>query len=82
MKSKESSSCDLSTFVGNRSLRCLDLKGPDGRTLREKYLIGEPQACPMGCAAEMKKSGYVGIYDKQPRRAVFPQRFTFAYARA
>lgn len=53
-------------FIGNRSVRCLDLIGPDKKTLRQKYHIGEPHACPMGSAEEMKRRGYVGIYRKEP----------------
>lgn len=53
-------------FVGNRSVRSLDLVGPDKKTLRQKYYIGEPHACPMGSAEEMKRRGFVGIYRKEP----------------
>ena len=56
--------CNDATFVGNRSVNCLDLVGPDKRTLREKYLIGEPHDCPIGSAEEMKRRGFVGIYLK------------------
>jgi len=56
--------CSDATFVGNRSIQCLDLVGPDKKTIREKYLIGDPHDCPMGTAEEMKKRGYVGIYLK------------------
>jgi hypothetical protein len=62
----ENTLCNDATFVGNRSLRCLDLPGPDRRTIREKYIIGEPHDCPIGSADEMKKRGYVGIYLKNP----------------
>lgn len=65
MKTKENP-CNDATFVGNRSVSCLDIVGPDKRTLREKYLVGEPHACPMGSAEEMKKRGFVGIYLKNP----------------
>ena len=58
--------CTDSTFVGNRSVNCLDIRGPDRRTIREKYLIGEPHDCPMGSADEMKRRGFVGIYVKNP----------------
>ena len=61
---KENPLCNDSTFVGNRSVGCLDLVGPDQRTIREKYLIGEPHDCPLGKAEEMKRRGYVGIYLK------------------
>jgi hypothetical protein len=53
-------------FVGNRSVRCLDLVGPDKKTIRQKYLIGEPHSCPMGTAEEMKRRGFVGIYLREP----------------
>ena len=56
--------CSDATFVGNRSTNCLDLVGPDHKTLREKYIIGEPHDCPIGSADEMKRRGYVGIYLK------------------
>ena len=58
--------CNPATYIGNRSARALDLVGPDKKTLRQKYLIGEPHACPLGSALEMKKRGYVGIYLKEP----------------
>jgi len=51
-------------FVGNRLATALDLIGPDKKTLRDKYLVGEPQDCPIGSAAEMKKKGFVGIYQR------------------
>lgn len=66
MNKQRNSSCNDSTFVGNRSVRCLDLVGPDKKTLREKYLIGEPHDCPMGSSEQMKEQGYVGIYLKNP----------------
>lgn len=65
-KKNEYAGCTASNYVGNRSGRCLDLIGPDKKTLREKYLIGEPRDCPMGTAAQMKAQGYVGIYLKEP----------------
>lgn len=58
--------CTAATYVGNRSIQCLDLRGPDQKTLREKYLIGEPRDCPFGTSAEMKRRGFVGIYLKEP----------------
>jgi len=57
---------NAATFVGNRPLHTLDLVGPDKKTLRQKYLIGEPCDCPSGTAQEMKSRGYVGIYLKSP----------------
>jgi hypothetical protein len=65
MKTKENP-CNDSTFVGNRAVTCLDIVGPDKRTLREKYLVGDPHDCPLGPASEMKKRGFVGIYLKNP----------------
>jgi hypothetical protein len=62
----EHSFCTDATFVGNRSTHCLDLVGPDKKTIREKYLIGEPHDCPLGTAGEMKRRGFVGIYMKNP----------------
>ena len=63
---KEDTLCNEATFVGNRSSSCLDLVGPDKKTIREKYIVGEPHDCPMGNAAEMKRRGFVGIYLKNP----------------
>ena len=53
-----------SRFVGNRLQRALDLCGSDGRTLRQKYIIGDPMECPAGTAMEMKRLGYVGLYSR------------------
>ena len=61
---KEAPLCSDATFVGNRSVNCLDLVGPDKKTIREKYIIGEPHDCPMGKADDMKRRGFVGIYLK------------------
>lgn len=63
---EEESPCNAATFVGNRLASCLDLVGPDKKTLRQKYLIGDPRDCPAGTATEMKKRGFVGIYQKEP----------------
>jgi hypothetical protein len=52
-------------FVGNRLASTLDLAQPDGKTLRQKYLIGDPQPCPAGSAEEMTRRGFVGVYSKQ-----------------
>jgi hypothetical protein len=49
-------------FLGNRPASALDLIGPDGLSLRRKYLIGDPRDCPFAPADVMKKNGYVGIY--------------------
>jgi len=56
-------------FVGNRHISSLDLVGPDRKTLRDKYRVGEPQDCDAGTAEEMKRRGYVGIYSRSPSRA-------------
>jgi hypothetical protein len=66
LMTKENPLCSEATFVGNRSVRCLDLVGPDKRTLRDKYLIGDPHDCPLGTADEMKRKGFVGIYLRHP----------------
>ncbi len=50
------------TFVGNRPRHVLDLVGPDKKTLRQKYVVGDPCACPVGTVEEMKRRGYVGVY--------------------
>ncbi|MDB6129035.1 MAG: hypothetical protein JWM04_142 [Verrucomicrobiales bacterium] len=59
--------CNDATFLGNRPATTLDLVGPDKKTLREKFIIGEPHACAAGGAEEMKRRGFVGIYQKEPR---------------
>ena len=79
MKTRESS-CNTATFIGNRSIRCLDLLGLDGKTIRDKFLIGDPQPCAIGNSGEMKRQGYVGIYDKNPSRFVMPRKLVFSYA--
>lgn len=61
--------CDEVTFVGNRRATTLDLVGPDMKTLREKYFIGIPRDCPMGSAEQMKRMGFIGIYEKEPQPA-------------
>ena len=43
----------------------LDLLGPDRKSLRQKFLIGEPGRCAAGTVEEMKRRGYVGIYEKE-----------------
>ena len=65
-KKNDETGCTAANYVGNRSARCLDLVGPDKRTIRDKYLIGEPCDCPIGTAEEMKARGYVGIYLREP----------------
>jgi|GEM_PF-3142411 len=65
-KTNQESPCSAANYIGNRSIRSLDLVGPDHKTLRQKYLIGEPRDCPMGAAEEMKQRGFVGIYLKEP----------------
>lgn len=52
-------------FVGNRRASTLDLVGPDGKTLRQKYVVGEPHPCAAGSAEDMKRLGFVGVYAKQ-----------------
>lgn len=64
-KTSSAPTCDESTFVGNRLAGCLDLLGPDKKSLRQKFIIGEPRACAAGSAEEMKRRGYVGIYQKE-----------------
>lgn len=53
-------------FVGNRLSSSLDLVGPDQKTLRQKYAIGDPQGCAAGTAEEMKRRGYLGLYKESP----------------
>jgi hypothetical protein len=65
-KTVEDSLCNAASYVGNRPGNSLDLVGPDKKTLRDKYLIGEPRDCPAGTAGEMKARGFVGIYRKEP----------------
>lgn len=60
------STSDRPHFVGNRLASSLDLVGPDGKSLRQKYLIGDPVDCQAGTSGEMKRRGYVGIYKKNP----------------
>jgi len=55
-------------YVGNRPEATLDLVGPDKKTLRDKFVIGEPRDCPAGTADEMRRRGFVGIYQKTPCR--------------
>ncbi len=62
---KTESPCNEATFVGNRLASCLDLIGQDRKSLRQKFLIGEPGRCAAGSAEEMKRKGYVGIYQKE-----------------
>ena len=61
----EPAKCNSETFVGNRSRNSLDLVGPDKRTLREKYVIGEPHDCPVGTSDQMRALGFVGIYARE-----------------
>lgn len=64
MNAVEDAVCSAANFVGNRLSTCLDLVGPDKKTLREKYHIGEPRDCPAGNSEQMKRRGFVGIYQK------------------
>ncbi len=66
MTANTNSACNDATFVGNRAVTCLDIPGPDQKTLREKYLVGDPHDCAVGNSEEMKKRGYVAIYLKNP----------------
>ena len=68
--------CNEINFVGNRLATCLDLIGPDKKTLRDKYLVGDPRDCPMGTAAEMKARGFVGIYEKDTRHRIPAAKLT------
>ena len=65
MNKTTESTLDESTFVGNRLASCLDLVGPDKKTLRQKFLIGKPRQCAAGSSEEMSRRGYVGIYQKE-----------------
>ncbi|MEP6662971.1 MAG: hypothetical protein ABJC04_04830 [Verrucomicrobiota bacterium] len=65
MTKRTENPCNEATFIGNRMVGSLDLIGPDKKSLREKYLIGDPRQCAAGSAEEMKRRGYVGIYMKE-----------------
>lgn len=68
VKQGEGGAVSGATFVGNRPASCLDLRGgagTGGRTLRQRFAIGDPRECPAGTAEEMKRRGYVGIYMKE-----------------
>jgi hypothetical protein len=69
-------------FIGNRLASSLDLVGPDQKTLREKYLVGDPRDCPIGAAEEMKRRGYVGIYEKESRHRIPPAKLSFLLQKA
>ena len=64
MNTENNPSCAPPYFLGNRRASSLDLIGADGKTLRQKYIIGHPQNCSVANADEMKRRGYVGIYAK------------------
>ncbi|MCI0540931.1 MAG: hypothetical protein L0Z50_37495 [Verrucomicrobiales bacterium] len=67
MKIKDTPSTSVPLyFVGNRLAASLDLIGPDGKTLRQKYVIGDPRDCQAGKADQMKRRGYIGIYNRSP----------------
>ncbi|HEV8543395.1 MAG TPA: hypothetical protein VGR78_13450 [Verrucomicrobiae bacterium] len=55
-------------YIGNRPESVLDLVGPNKKTLRDKYAIGEPRDCAAGTADQMRQRGFVGIYHKSPSR--------------
>ena len=59
------------SFIGNRRESTLDLVGPDKKTLREKYFIGDPQDCAVGTAEQMKRQGFVGIYHRTQDRVYY-----------
>ncbi len=65
MNNSPDSPCNDATFVGNRLATSLDLLGPDKKSLRQKFLIGEPGDCAAGSTEEMKRRGYVGIYERE-----------------
>ncbi len=73
-KSNDHPVCSEMTFVGNRLATAVDLLGPDKKSLRDKYLIGDPRDCPYGNAEEMKRRGFVGIYEKTLRHKMSPQK--------
>jgi hypothetical protein len=74
--------CNETNFVGNRLASSLDLIGPDKKTLREKYLIGDPRNCPMGSSEEMKRRGFVGIYEKESRHRLSQAKVNFLIQKA
>jgi len=65
MVKKDFTICNAPMYIGNRPASTLDIVGPDKRTLRQKYIIGDPQDCPAASAQEMKRRGFVGIYQKE-----------------
>jgi hypothetical protein len=81
-KSNQKPICTEANFVGNRLATALDLVGPDKKTLREKYLVGEPRNCPCGTAEDMKRKGFVGIYEKESHHRIPPTKLTFLMQRA
>ena len=66
----------------SNGLRAHFLTGPDSKTLREKYLVGDPPDCPLGTAEEMKRRGYVGIYEKEQRHRIPPAKLNFLMQKA
>ncbi len=81
-KTNEKPSCTDVNFIGNRLASCLDLVGPDKKTIREKYLVGDPRECPFGTSEEMKRRGFVGIYEKQPMHKISGAKMSFLLKKA
>jgi len=52
--------------VGNRHAHALDFLDKGLRTVRDNYWIGEPRDSELGTAEELKKRGFVGLYQKYP----------------
>lgn len=74
--------CTEANFIGNRLATALDLLGPDKKTLREKYLVGDPRDCPIGTADDMKRRGFVGIYEKESRHRIPAAKLSFLLQKA
>jgi hypothetical protein len=49
-------------YVGHRLASALDFLDEGCRTVRDNYIIGDPQDCEIGTAAQLKKKGFVGLY--------------------
>ncbi len=74
--------CNAANYIGNRLATSLELMGPDKKKLRDKYHIGEPRDCAAGSSVEMKRRGYVGIYEKESRIRMSLPKFNFLLAKA
>ena len=81
-KNNDKMECTELNFIGNRLASCLDLVGPDKKTIREKNLVGDPRDCPFGSSEEMKRRGFVGIYEKQPRHKISAPKLSFLLKKA